>query len=290
MSSKETGMLGERMVEAMLASDAACDGRFVVGGVKTTGIYCLPSCGPPTKPKPENCEFLGSAEEARGAGFRACKLCRPDGFYPGRGPAGAPPRRANDEKRRYGVKAYVETIDSPVGCVHFAAGEDGALLGLKFDEGEYPITLEQSLEQEGYVLAHDPDRSARVREELAEYFAGERRSFGVRLVLRGSDFQKRVWEELTRIPYGETRTYAEVAAAVGRPTAARAVGRANATNKIPLVVPCHRVIGANGSLTGFAGGTHLKVGLLAYESGAPVGRFDETSDGAAPAGSSTGVR
>ena len=84
-------------------------------------------------------------------------------------------------------------------------------------------------------------------------------------LLRGTGWQKAVWEALTRIPYGETRAYGQIAAMVGRPKSSRAVGRANATNRLPLVVPCHRVIGADGSLTGFAGGTHLKVRLLEHE-------------------------
>jgi methylated-DNA-[protein]-cysteine S-methyltransferase len=84
-------------------------------------------------------------------------------------------------------------------------------------------------------------------------------------VLTGSEWQKAVWRALTRIPFGETRSYAEVAAMVGRKGAARAVGRANATNRLPVVVPCHRVIGTDGSLTGFAGGTHLKTRLLEHE-------------------------
>jgi len=104
-----------------------------------------------------------------------------------------------------------------------------------------------------------------VREELSEYAAGRRVTFEAPLALDGSEWQRVVWRELTRIPFGETRSYAEVAAMVGRRKAARAVGRANATNRLPVVVPCHRVIGADGSLTGFAGGTHLKTRLLEHE-------------------------
>ena len=92
-----------------------------------------------------------------------------------------------------------------------------------------------------------------------------RRTFEVPFVLTGSEWQKAVWRALTQIPFGETRSYAEVAEMVGRPKAARAVGKANATNRLPVVVPCHRVIGADGSLTGFAGGLHLKTRLLEHE-------------------------
>ena len=163
------------------------------------------------------------------------------------------------------MKAYVETVESPAGPLAVAVDEEGALLWLQFAEGDYEFTVEGELEEEGYRVEEDPRRTARAREELLEYHAGDRQEFGLPVVFRGTEWQKAVWRALTRIPYGETRTYGEIAAMVGRPRSSRAVGRANATNKLPLVVPCHRVIGANGSLTGFAGGTHLKVRLLEHE-------------------------
>ena len=106
---------------------------------------------------------------------------------------------------------------------------------------------------------------AAVREQLAEYFAGERQQFDVPLKLAGTPFQQRVWQELVGIPFGTTISYAEVARRLGRPTAARAVGAANARNPIAVVVPCHRVIGADGKLTGYAGGINKKQWLLAWE-------------------------
>ena len=163
------------------------------------------------------------------------------------------------------MNAYVDTIESPAGQLAFATDDRGALLWLQLTEGEYGRTVEQELEWEGYEVRQDRDATARAREELLEYGAGTRQVFDVPFVLRGSEWQKAVWRALTRIPFGETRSYAEVAAMVGRPKAARAVGKANATNRLPLVVPCHRVIGANGSLTGFAGGLHLKTRLLEHE-------------------------
>lgn len=163
------------------------------------------------------------------------------------------------------MDAYVETIASPAGPVAFAVNDDGALLWVKFIEGQYARTIEDELAREGYRAAMDPQRTTRAREELSEYAAGARHTFEIPLVLVGSDWQKTVWRALTRIPFGETRTYGQVAAMIGHPNAARAVGRANATNRLPLVVPCHRVIGADGSLTGFAGGTHLKTRLLTHE-------------------------
>ena len=105
------------------------------------------------------------------------------------------------------------------------------------------------------------------REALLPYFAGERRDFDLPLAPAGTDFQRAVWEALRAIPYGQTRTYGEIAAAVGRPKAVRAVGQANHVNPLPIFIPCHRVVGKGGALTGYAGGLDLKRALLALESG-----------------------
>ena len=109
--------------------------------------------------------------------------------------------------------------------------------------------------------------NARAAAELREYLAGQRRSFSVPLDLRGSSFQRQVWEALLRIPFGETRSYAGIAREVGRPMAARAVGGAVGNNPIAIIVPCHRVVGANGALTGYAGGLDRKRALLSLEAG-----------------------
>ena len=102
-------------------------------------------------------------------------------------------------------------------------------------------------------------------EELAEYFAGQRRVFTVPLNVQGTDFQQSVWAALCKIPYGETASYAEIAERIGNPAACRAVGSANHCNPIPIFIPCHRVIGKNGSLTGYAGGMDMKKILLDLE-------------------------
>jgi methylated-DNA-[protein]-cysteine S-methyltransferase len=108
---------------------------------------------------------------------------------------------------------------------------------------------------------------AAVRQQLTEYFAGERQTFDVPLKLAGTLFQQRVWQELARIPFGTTITYAQLAQRIGKPTASRAVGHANSRNPISIIVPCHRVIGADGKLTGYAGGVDKKQWLLALERG-----------------------
>lgn len=163
------------------------------------------------------------------------------------------------------MRAYVEEIESPTGPLVLAVNDAGALLWLQLADGDYERTVEQELEREGFKVEREASRTARACEELIEYCAGTRREFGLPLAVVGTEWQKAVWEALTRIPFGETRSYAEIAAMAGRPKAARAVGRANATNRLPVVVPCHRVIGADGSLSGFTGGTHLKTRLLEHE-------------------------
>src|SRR5919202_6114161 len=152
------------------------------------------------------------------------------------------------------MKAYVDEVESPAGLLAFAVDENGALIRLHFVESDYGSVMEEDLEDEGYVVEADESRTARVREELSEYTSGRRRTFDVPLAFAGSEWQKVVWRELTRIPFGETRSYGEIADNLGRPGAARAVGRANASNVLRVVVPCHRVIAADGTLGGFNGG------------------------------------
>lgn len=141
------------------------------------------------------------------------------------------------------------TFETPYGPASYALDARGALL--HFTVGKPDGKAESGRSE--------------IARQVSEYFAGTRRVFDLPLAPEGSDFQKRVWAELQRIPFGETVSYSELAERVGAPGAARAVGRANATNPIWLIVPCHRVIGANGSLTGYAGGIELKKSLLAWE-------------------------
>jgi methylated-DNA-[protein]-cysteine S-methyltransferase len=120
-------------------------------------------------------------------------------------------------------------------------------------------------------------------EQLAEYFAGDRRLFDVPLRLEGTPFQQRVWRELVRIPFGRTITYAELARRVGNPSASRAVGNANGRNPISIIVPCHRVIGADGRLTGYAGGVDIKRRLLEWEQCAAAGEMEPRFAAMSPA-------
>ncbi|NCB51494.1 MAG: methylated-DNA--[protein]-cysteine S-methyltransferase [Clostridia bacterium] len=145
-------------------------------------------------------------------------------------------------------------FESPVGIMTLT-GTDSALTGLSF-----------GAEQNGDSGAPSP-LLERAADQLKEYFAGKREAFDLPLAPEGTEFMKKVWAALCNIPFGETRTYGQIAAAVGNPKAARAVGMACNLNPIGIIVPCHRVIGANGSLTGYAGGLPMKAALLQLEAG-----------------------
>lgn len=147
-------------------------------------------------------------------------------------------------------------IDSPIGMLTLA-GRGPVLTNLRMVDQTYePDRADWALDDRAF-----PDAV----EQLEAYFAGELFTFDLRLEFEGTPFQRRVWEALRSIPYGETRTYGEIAMQIGSPTAFRAVGLANGHNPIAVIVPCHRVIGANGSLTGFGGGLERKRTLLELE-------------------------
>ena len=157
------------------------------------------------------------------------------------------------------------SIATPVGEMLALLDDDGALIALPFvDETPRDVLASREAGADARVQ-WDAGGATMVARQLLEYFDGRRRTFELKLRPRGSAFQRDVWSALGRIPYGATLSYAEVARMVGRPGAARAVGRANATNPIPIVVPCHRVIGASGALTGYGGGMSRKEFLLAHE-------------------------
>ena len=157
-----------------------------------------------------------------------------------------------------------EVLESP-GPLTFAVDAEGRMLWLQFLDGDYPFTVEGELERRGFRPRSNTGHCDLAGHELLEYCRGQRLAFTVPVRLMGTAWQQDVWRELLRIPFGQTRTYGQIAASLGRPGAARAMGRANATNPISLVVPCHRVLGATGKLTGFGGGLHIKERLLAHE-------------------------
>ncbi len=153
-------------------------------------------------------------------------------------------------------------IDSPIGPLLLAASDAG-MHTIEFQDAKHPVKRGDDWEQSAHPLLE------RARRQLEEYFAGKRRSFDLPLAPQGTPFQRQVWQTLAGIGYGETLSYGQLAARVGRPTASRAVGAANGRNPLPIVLPCHRVIGADGSLTGFGGGLPTKRFLLRLEGALP---------------------
>ena len=152
-----------------------------------------------------------------------------------------------------------KTMPSPVGELTLIASDKGLAAVLWEDDDPARVRLGPRVEDRDHPVLVETQR------QLGDYFAGRREVFDLPLDFHGTAFQKRVWEQLLLIPFGETRSYGAIARALGQPTAMRAVGAANGRNPISIVAPCHRVIGSNGALTGFAGGLVAKQYLLALE-------------------------
>lgn len=154
---------------------------------------------------------------------------------------------------------HSKTIWSPVGELTLVADDRGLAAILWENDRPGRVRLGPLTEDAQHPVLVETER------QLGEYFAGQRRTFNVSLSFSGSDFQKRVWDALLTIPFGETRSYGEIAQQVGKPSASRAVGAANGRNPISIIAPCHRVVGSTGKLTGFAGGLDAKKYLLELE-------------------------
>ena len=154
-------------------------------------------------------------------------------------------------------------MPSPIGRLRLIACGD-QLTGIWFEHGRDARKGDSSLKNGDLVPGTSPVLE-RAKAQLAEYFRGERQEFDLPLAPRGTEFQQRVWQRLLGIEYGATTTYGALAQELGNPNASRAVGLANGSNPIPIVIPCHRVIGANGALTGFGGGLPTKSALLELE-------------------------
>ena len=165
---------------------------------------------------------------------------------------------------------YTHIFRTPVGDLYTAVNERGAVVRLLFAKEGRMAALESGLEG---TIVRDAARCRHVVDQIEEYFSGERRAFDLEVDLDGTEFQKSVWKRLLEIPFGQTRSYRQLAERLGKPAATRAVGRANATNPVSIVVPCHRIIGADGSLTGFGGGIDVKRFLLELEGSLTRGLF-----------------
>jgi len=233
--------MSTEMETAFYASDPAWDGRFVAA-VRTTGIYCRPSCRV-RKPLPKNVAYMADAAAARAAGYRACLRCHPD--------AGSP--------------VMLRRIETLIGPMTIGATASTVVL---CDFTERPMMAAQlaSVRRRiGPTSYGDSPLLDRVERQLDEFFAGTRAEFDLPTEMPGSAFQERVWSELSRIPFGETVSYRELAARVGIPAASRAVGRANGSNRLAIIVPCHRVVASGGGLGGYGGGLPAKRRLLDLE-------------------------
>ncbi len=334
----------EEFYQALVTKDHDYEGVFFAG-IKTTGIFCSPTC-PARKPKRENCEFFHSAQDALLAGYRPCKRCHPMAFPQQESEIvrrlldaveAEPERRWNDAdfralgidsstvrrqfKKRFGVtfvayararrmglaleqirrgKSVIDTqlnagyesgsgfrdafarilgetpksahapvlqaswVDTPLGPMLTLANEQ-ALYLLEFTDRR---GLEREIERQRARYAIVPGRTnitIQIERELADYFAGKLITFHTPIELGGTPFQQQVWRALIDIPYGETRSYADLARSVGNPKGFRAAARANGCNQLAIIVPCHRVINASGELGGYAGGLVRKQWLLQHE-------------------------
>ncbi len=157
------------------------------------------------------------------------------------------------------MNLFYKFVDSPVGKLKLVASEKGLVAILWENDDPQRVRLNDLTEDASHPMIQMAEK------QIQEYFNGNRKAFSIPLDMRGTSFQKNVWEALLAIPFGETRTYGDLAKKLGAPAASRAVGAANGRNPISIVVPCHRVIGASGKLTGFAGGLETKAHLLGLE-------------------------
>lgn len=340
----------DKMYEALLAKDVSFEGIFFAC-VKTTGIFCRPTC-PARKPKRKNVEFVPSAKEALGLGYRPCKVCSPlklQGITPDwmgsllKEVEKNPQLRIKDEDllerglhpnrvRRWFLKhhgmtfqayqrsirisyafgtvkhgeskvihaaydsgyeslsgfheafkkatgfspknskegklIYVTRVLTPLGPMMACATDEGICLLEFMERKELEAELAQlaKIFKASYVTAPHPHFEL-LQKELDAYFHKELTTFTVPIHSPGTPFQTEVWNALRQVPYGTTLSYKEHSERMGKPKAVRAVANANGKNRIAIIIPCHRIIGSNGKLTGYAGGLHRKEYLLELEKG-----------------------
>ncbi|RDY66790.1 bifunctional transcriptional activator/DNA repair enzyme AdaA [Lysobacter soli] len=228
---------------ALCARDRAADGRFIYS-VKTTGVYCRPSCAA-RRPLPRNVDFHATPDDAERAGFRACRRCHP---------------------RRDNVRQTIRFAigDSSLGLVLVAQGDAGLRAVLFGDDADVLVRDLQS-RLPGAALAVDTGGVQAVLEAVVDCIEAPHLGFGVPVDLQGTPFQVKVWQALRRIPEGSTVSYGELARRLGMPDSARAVAAACAANPLAVVVPCHRVVAADGGLSGYRWGVARKRALLQRE-------------------------
>jgi len=167
--------------------------------------------------------------------------------------------KRNNGNTKATMNYYFKFMHSPVGKIKLVVGDNGLMAILWENDDPKRVRIKDPVEKNDHPVLLETER------QLREYFKGERKVFSIPLDFIGTEFQKQVWQALLTIPYGETRSYSQVAAQLNNPKAVRAVGAANGKNPVSIIAPCHRVIGASGSLTGFAGGLENKAILLKLE-------------------------
>ncbi|WP_300513510.1 methylated-DNA--[protein]-cysteine S-methyltransferase [Aliiroseovarius sp.] len=264
----------DTLYAALMARDAAYDGRAFVA-VRATGVFCRLTC-PRPKPAQAGCAFHDSFLSCLEAGLRPCEHCHPLGDDPL--VTGLIAARQADPARRWregGLTAgdpdpsavlWADWIATPLGPM-VAVADTHALHLLEFPERKaLPRELDRLRNMCGGPIGFGrPAPIGQAARDLARYFDGTSPGFETRLAPRGTVFQQAVWAELRRIPAGQTRSYSELARALGRPSATRAVAAANGANPIAILIPCHRVLGADGALTGYGGGLWRKQRLIEIE-------------------------
>ena len=160
---------------------------------------------------------------------------------------------------------YYTTLNTPIQSLFIVSSEKGLIKIIFYNKSKStPIPNLQKEYVESSLIANQTKNQIAL-EQLSEYFKGIRKKFSVPLDIQGTSFQKLIWRTITQIPYGQTCSYGEIAKRIGKPKAARAVGMANHNNPIPIIIPCHRIIGSDGSLTGYAAGMSIKEKLLDFE-------------------------
>lgn len=231
---------------AIVRRDRRLDGTLWFG-VTTTHVFCRPTCACRT-PRPAHVEYFEDPADALRAGFRPCKRCQP---------LGATAAVALAEQR----------IETALGDM-IAIGSEHGLTLLEFADRPMMKTQRERVRTlfGSEILERSFPCLNELRSQLDQYFAGVRTRFDLPLLPLGTPFQRLVWQALLTIPSGRTTSYEALATRVGRPSAPRAVGRANGDNRMAIVIPCHRVIGSDGALTGYGGGLWRKQALLELES------------------------